>query len=293
MWLWLLGCPTNVNSPEDSDGGETGRVRDAQGVCDAWADMRRPEVTDHGWSASGCEVGEVDPGYVESVRLRVNGYRWLAGLPPTHEAGEDSLRRAQECAVMMHAAGSLEHNPGTSWPCYTADGAAAAATSNLATEPGLRAIDAFMIDPGNDDTLGHRRWVLGPTLTRTTIGTTSAAACLDVIEQPAADQEGFVTWPPSGLFPRTALEFPEGQYYGEPWKWHVQASGIDFSRVEVSWTMDGETLAPTTRVLEGSAAWTSGLSLELPTTPSGTHHRIVLTGSFGEYVWETEIVDCG
>src|SRR5207244_3712063 len=129
-----------------------------------------------------------------------NLYRFIADLPavetsPTRNAG------AQQCALMMHAAGMLDHMPGASWPCRTADGATAAGNSNLSLGPAVAAIDQYMVDPGNATTLGHRRWLLAATLGPIGIGGTSSASCHWVTGGTMTASKRFVAWPPSGVVP--------------------------------------------------------------------------------------------
>src|SRR5439155_10823493 len=78
------------------------------------------------------------------------------------------------------------------------------------------AINAFIEDPGNDDTMVHRRWLLWEALTRVGLGSTDRYSCivvdgrkLDVPSDPKRPTEpstvtsvrGWVAWPPAGPVP--------------------------------------------------------------------------------------------
>ena len=97
----------------------------------------------------------------EGMRI-LNLYRWLSGLAPAQ--ADPSLGPAlQQCALMESLNGPpLNHSPPTTWTCYTADGAGAAGTSNLAMGgdghiPG-GSVRLYVNEAGYG--LGHRRWCL-------------------------------------------------------------------------------------------------------------------------------------
>jgi len=63
---------------------------------------------------------------------------------------------------MMDANNSLNHNPPTSWTCYSAGGAEAASHSNLSLGYNTTsAVTGQMNDDGSNNYFcGHRRWIL-------------------------------------------------------------------------------------------------------------------------------------
>lgn len=118
----------------------------------------------------------------------INFYRGLNGL--------DSIRldanlnaRAQSTALMMHANQQLSHFPPTTWKCYDSTGASNAGKSNIFGGAGFykipdasAPIKSYMDDYGvNNTAVGHRRWILNPTVTTMGTGTTSSYNALTVI----------------------------------------------------------------------------------------------------------------
>lgn len=144
--------------------------------------------------------------------------------------------KAQEAALMMDANNSLSHSPPTSWACYTADGATAAGSSNLALgNSGPSAIHAYMADTGTPS-LGHRRWVLYSRLGQVGTGDTPRANDLWVfgneVTAPASATANGVAWPSPGFVPRTnRVADPT-----HPWSFSVP--GADFSKATVTMTDD-------------------------------------------------------
>lgn len=190
--------------------------------------------------AAACRTGTTSQAFRDSVVQRVNWYRRMAGLAPvTERAGYTTA--AQQSATMMSAEGTLSHTPGPDHECHSDRGATAAAKSNLALGiNGIDAVDAYMRDPGGNNTeVGHRRALLYPQLRE--IGTgdvetsdangTWAANSLHVFddnlwgERPAVrEPRGFVAWPPSGYVPPEAV-------WG---RWSFSLSEADFSSATVS-----------------------------------------------------------
>src|SRR5262249_14624436 len=127
----------------------------------------------------------------------------------------------------------LSHNPPITWKCTTPDGQLAAANSNLTLGTnGPSAIDLYISDPGVTN-LGHRRWVLFPSLSEIGSGDTDFSNALWVIG-------GFGTRPP---FSFTA--YPGNGYIPSPlvfpvWSFSVSAANFSSAAVTVS-SADGVT----------------------------------------------------
>ena len=78
-----------------------------------------------------CDAGTTASGFQDAVLLRLNYFRAMAGVPATVTFGGTYNGKDQKAALMMSANVQLNHNPPTTWTCYTADGAEAAGNSNL------------------------------------------------------------------------------------------------------------------------------------------------------------------
>jgi uncharacterized protein YkwD len=164
------------------------------------------DTVDWTGSISGCDAGTTS---ADSQRLSldaINFTRALAGLDPV--TLDPALNAdAQQGALIMAANSALSHDVPTNWKCYTKQGSAAAAHSNLYYGvSGAQAIGGYLNDPGSTNTAaGHRRWILYPATTEMGTGSTSTTNDLYVIAQNAAAgsyaDPAWVPWPTAGYFP--------------------------------------------------------------------------------------------
>ena len=154
-------------------------------------------------SVAGCVVGGESDASVAATASATNFARALAGLPPVRF--EPSWQPdALAAALMMSAAGDLEHAPPPSWPCYTDAGLRGASSSNLALgATGAQAIELYLHDEGVPS-LGHRLWILDPFALAFATGSTANANALTVTRgrSPSArNASALIAWPPAGYVP--------------------------------------------------------------------------------------------
>lgn len=273
--------------------GDMSGDRKAQ-VCARWNCERA--TRDEGlWSGSlsECMAGDNPVNRVNAVRM-VNLYRFLADLPEvTDEATRNA--KAQQCALMMHANNALSHTPPSTWTCYTSDGATAAGSSNIATAPGVFAVDLYMVDSGanNAGTLGHRRWILDPNLGPIGSGSTSNFSCLWVIGGMGTATRDFVAWPPPGPFPIAAYA-PAGAGSLGTTGWSIQSDTINLSGVIVSVTDNGSPMPVTTSVLgQGYGSMYAIKFVPQGWAPQAGHtYDVTLTGLIAPITYSVEFVDC-
>lgn len=164
-----------------------------------------------GWTgnAATCTKGTESAASIQATRAAVNFYRGLNRLPPvTMDATYSS--KALAAALMMEANGTLDHDPPTSWACYTADGDQGAGSSNLAQgATAARAIDGYMEEPGAGNYFaGHRRWILSPTATTFGTGSTTRYNALWIFGPTGQRPSGatWVAWPNAGYVPKSLVK---------------------------------------------------------------------------------------
>jgi uncharacterized protein YkwD len=174
-------------------------------------------------SVSTCTAGTTSQAYLDATFQAINYYRGMVGLPTATNATTYNPG-SQQAALIMSANGALSHSPPSSWTCWTAAGAAAAGSSNLALgNAGPAAIVAYIRDSGSGNYfVGHRRWILYPRRnqfgTGSVGGTTQSANALYVftstVARPATPDK--VAWPPEGyvpfqvVYPRWSLSLNTG-----------------------------------------------------------------------------------
>lgn len=181
---------------------------DPQSVRDAYAaTIVANEQVRPGWtgSAASCNPGTESPASAAATIANVNFYRQMNRLAPVTLASATVNAKAQAAALMFEANSNLSHDPPSSWKCYTSEGAAAAARSDIALGiSGAATIPAYIEDEGDyNQAVGHRRWILFPQARSFGTGSTTNANALWVIDaasgsRPASD---IVAWPPKGYVP--------------------------------------------------------------------------------------------
>jgi uncharacterized protein YkwD len=250
-----------------------------------------------------CNEGTTSPAFRQAIRLRINYFRAMAGVPGDVGLSDAYNRKAQKAALMMSVNNQLNHTPPPTWICYSADGAQAAGSSNLFLGVySVDAIDGYMYDPGSGNYfVGHRRWILYPQTEWMGTGDIPpvngypAANALWVFDQfgtRPATREEFVAWPPPGYVPYPVV-FP---------RWSFAYGGADFSSTSVSMTLGGNAIAVIPDVVvngfgENTFVWE-------PQVPFGTApltdldytvsiHNVNISGSLRSFVYHVIIFNPG
>ena len=165
-------------------------------------------------SVGNCEPGTTSKLSREATLSRVNWFRAMAGVDPGVILNDQFNELAQAAALTMYASGALDHEPDSSFRCYTEAAYEGASRSNLHLGLGYngpRSIDSYIEDEGsNNEEVGHRRWILLPELTTIGTGDTKGSNALLVIsdfnkENAKIRERGLVMWPPRGFVPRATI----------------------------------------------------------------------------------------
>lgn len=225
-------------------------------------------------NVNNCVAGSINPEWrIASIR-QVNWFRSMVGLPSVSIGPAEDNSKAQAAALMMRAGLNFgmgqTHSPGTSYPCYTVDGAVAASKSLLALSgdrhfAGPKAIDAHISDAdggdGRNSAVGHRRWVLSPYQTHFGYGEVfqerfdpSQGKNVNVAEgslyfsgsvMPGVRAApAYVAWPPAGFVPYEAM--PNSNY------WSLGCAGCDFTGATVEMKLNGQVLPVAIRPYDGA-----------------------------------------
>lgn len=225
-----LGCVCNPGFVADGGScvpGDPGvpALRTQAQVCEGWRRghviTANPAFTK---TPATCDQGILSRAGLDDTLARLNMHRWLVGLGPVSDdpAANDL---AQKCALVSawNPAGQQAHSPAPTSTCYTQGGAQGAGSSNIAWGNGTpeQAIDQWLIDNGNESTMGHRRWLLNPPLDPIGMGhyvggnNYGSAACITVFSggNPGPKPE-WIAFPPPGFVP---VEITQ-------WIWSVHGS---------------------------------------------------------------------
>jgi hypothetical protein len=192
-----------------------------------------------GWTGNtdNCEAGTTSQINKDMVLLRLNYFRRLVGLPDNVVLVDSLNEKAQQAALMMKANNQLSHYPTAAWHCSSPEGQDGAANSDIALGvSGPTAVTLYMQDAGVTD-LGHRRWILFPSLASAGDGDTDFSNAIYLIGGfGARPSMPFVAYPGNGYIP-APLVF-------QTWSFSVPTA--DFSQAAINVTGPGNTPASIT-----------------------------------------------
>jgi hypothetical protein len=242
-----------------------------------------------GWTGDYATGAAGDTSFVfkEAVRLRINFFRALVGVPATVTLNSGYSAKDQQAALMMSANTALSHFPPSSWIFYTAEGAEAAGNSNLAIgSAGPEAITGYMLDSGsNNAAVGHRRWLIYPQTREMGTGDVPGSATLYPANATWVLDANFgsarpatrtlaVPYPPAGYVPYS-LVFR---------RWSFSYPNADFSSATVAMTRGGQSVPVQLETLSSGAGESTLVWVYDPSRPTGKRctrnpRRISLTPS--------------
>ena len=200
---------------------------------------------------------------------------------------------------MIDANDQLDHAPPADWNCYTEDGMGTAGLSNISAGPGVQAVDQYMIDRGNETSMGHRRSILandlGPIGLGSTLGTGnqafSSASCMYWIGGTGNAGKEWTAWPPPGEFPVEAVTLAEASI--DETGWTIQSGSIDLSGAMVSIKDGGIDLPVTVNNLQ---IWTTQTAISMVpdgwTTTVGHTYEVSVTGISSPINYQVRVVGC-
>ena len=214
-------------------------VTSRQQVMDSYAEefLRQEPAMEFTGDIASCIPGTTSMAFQNSVLQRVNWYRMMAGLPSVVYNSANHAA-AQAGALISAAQGALSHTPASSAKCFSQLGYTGTSSSNLAYGiSGISAIDAYIDDYGDNNAfVGHRRWILSPTLRAVSTGDIprskdlnrwpSNALYVFDTQSPVAARDGGVAWPPRGYVPVDTVAS----------RWSYIYLGANFSNAQVSVT---------------------------------------------------------
>jgi uncharacterized protein YkwD len=286
------GMPTGGTA--GTGGAVAGDRSTPEGTCARW-NGDRANMSEGTWSGNvaSCTVGDISAdGRANALKI-INLYRWLADLPAVVT---DPMRdaQAQACSLMMEAEGSLSHEPGTDWACYSEQGADGASSSNISGGPGVSSIDAYMLDNGNATTIGHRRWTLSNSLGPIGLGSTGpgGSSCFQNLSGTGRAGKPWMAWPAPGIIPLQA--FGTGRGTIDTTGWTIQSDSIMLAGAAITVTAGGTNMPVTVTQLSGGYGSRYALRFNPMgwTTMAGQTYAVSVTGISTPISYEVQVVTC-
>lgn len=234
------------------------------------------ELSSGGWTGNTatCDPGTVPQSVHDAVIKRINYFRKIVGLNYDCTLDASLITAQQKTALMMTAAGDLSHDPGTSWPCYTADGADGAKKSNLRLgSAATDAVTAFMNDEEeyNQD-VGHRRWLLYAKQSAFSHGSTDNVGIVHVLVKAENTKiPDFIAYPPANFIPRPIVFN----------RWSFSIPGADFAGATVTMEHKGVNIpvnivSKTTKVADNTIVWEPQTTI--PDSPDDLTYKVTVSG---------------
>jgi hypothetical protein len=267
-------------------------------VCSQWTAghvVTEPNPLDA--SGEDCDPGVLRPGAITDTLVRINLFRWLAGLGPT-TADDGMNATAQKCAnleAFWPWQGGSPHFPPESSKCYTPEGAAGAGSSNLAWGSGhpAQAINQYMQDNGNETTMGHRAWIMNPPLGPVGIGYWQTggpygnAQCLGVFGGSGGGPSPKWTGVPNaGFVPLTIAQWT--------WTFHGSLAGVSNATITMLRVDDNTPLEVTIQKLQQGYGQYATISWRPKgwTVEAGKTYRVTVGLTNEDVVYDVKPVNC-
>jgi uncharacterized protein YkwD len=294
-----MGGQSSVGGKAGSSGaagmGDPGD-HSAEATCARW-NADRADMSEGTWSGdiATCDPGDMSADARENALRVLNLYRWLADLPAV-TTSEENNALAQACALLMEANGSLSHEPPEDWDCWTEEGSKGAGSSNISSGPGVSSVDAYVVDTGNEDTIGHRRWIFSNSLGPTGIGSTGAmgSSCMITLNGSGKAGKAWLAWPPPGVLP---IQSVAPSRFGDTLDevgWSLQSDSIELEGATVTVTSGGADMPVTVYDLPGGYGSRYAIRI-VPdgwTTTAGQTYGVSVTGTSTPISYDVNAVDC-
>ena len=164
-------------------------------------------------------AGNLTDASLENALNLLNFIRYVAGVPANVELSEDYTEKAQAGALLNRVNGKLDHKPvkpdGFPEDLYE-KGTEGCGKGNIAAGYGNIAkslLNGWMFDgdAANVDRMGHRRWVLNPSMTRTGFGAVDSYSAMYAFDNQGSGITDYVAWPAQNM----PIELMNGS--GTPW----------------------------------------------------------------------------
>ncbi|MDO8914488.1 MAG: CAP domain-containing protein [Coriobacteriia bacterium] len=226
-------CATFIIAPPGIAGALDTSTRSAAAIQDRWAQLK-PSYSGSEYAVAPSVTAPYAAGSLNAAFLRdglnaVNYARFLAGIPDDVVLDATLTNRAQYGAVLL-AASTFSHTPpkpANMDQAFYDLGYGATSSSNIgwghATLAQFNSACMDDSDTSNIDRLGHRRWLLNPSMLKTGMGFASYRSDTFVFDRSrsAAVDYDSLNWPCAGYFPVEML--------GTSTAWSVQLNPAKYS----------------------------------------------------------------
>lgn len=175
--------------------------------------------------SSSCYSGQITQEDQLKFLELINQIRTLHKVKPLILSNEIVQMQMQESALMINENNILNHHPDESFKCYTQDGSIGSSNANLGlgySTLGTAIVTGWLQDAGVAS-LGHRRWILAPSMSATSFGHVGRGYSMKTLDYSGSDAVEFVAWP--------YLNYPSKLSENAQWSFSVNHGGPYTSNV--------------------------------------------------------------
>jgi hypothetical protein len=217
-------------------------------------------------------IGKVKTEVLQAGVDALNLMRYIAGIPDDVVLDADYTELNQHGAVLLTAINQLTHTP--TQPAdmskefydkgYKATSSSNISTSNLPYTTIFQYMDDS--DKSNIDRVGHRRWILNPTMKKTGFGVGATKyGLLYAFDKSRGNVDyDYVTWPSQGVFP---TEFVTNNH-----AWSISVNTQKYGKPDIS------KIEVTLKHVNTGDVWTFSNSTITSTSPLSTYFNIETSG---------------
>lgn len=250
-------------------------------------------------AGDGCNYGKHSQEDIEMTGKRVNFFRKLTGLshvPLTKN--EEFLNYVNQASLVMDKNNVFSHElTNKSAPkCWTHAAEIGAANSNIFASGGAacsaESITAYMDDSAVPD-LGHRRWVINPSLTQVVSGVAerhSALLIMRYVDNGTEKINNFLSYPPPGPIPHDILfrHWSFSRNYTGVWSQEHNEMPKD-TTISVKCN---DTIQSLTPFFGGSnpAMYPAMVEFEPGIVPAGTYCKVIISSDSADTEWRYTVL---
>jgi hypothetical protein len=157
----------------------------------------------------------------------------------------------------------------------------------------VESVLSYLVDPGNETTLGHRRWILSNGLGPIGLGSAGGdgSSCMHVFGGKGNANKPWMAWPPPGAFPMQAYRDRYNRTLDTS-GWSIQASKLAGAQVTI--TSGGQNLPVTVKQLEHNYGANDAISI-IPNGwkgAAGSTYSVSVSGLATPISYDVQLIDC-
>jgi len=165
-------------------------------------------------NAKRCSPGVLDSSEINAFEKNLNFVRLVAGLPKVNDIDKQSSKNCQKAAWCLTVNDNITHFIPKTYKCYTPGAASAASRANLSYgySAGRAMLGMLRDEEKSNTSVGHRRWLLNPSLTFPGYGVTNKVAVVQVFGEKTNFRKQYkdlteyekrgIAWPVAGIHPK-------------------------------------------------------------------------------------------